>query len=457
MFKLLRYFSIASLIAFIIVTVLLGYFYRQTAMADLIKLEESKNVALTQAFANSLWPEFQHHIANMRGLEPAQMRAHPDVARLRKTVVAQMAGLSVLKIKVYNMAGITVFSTQIDQIGEVENGNGGYRAAAAGTVISELTHRDTFSAFEGEIEDQNVLATYIPIRPSGANGRIEGVLELYSNVTPLLQQTDVVQRNIILGVGLILATLYGILFLIVQRADRIMHDQQQARIATEHELRSQQRAMATLKERERLARELHDGLGQVLGYVKMQAQVACELLAQGRQARTTALLRGMIDTVQLAHVDVRESIMNLQTGAAAEEPFIPMLQAYLVQFEQLSDIQTIVELADDHHCLHFEPATKAQLIRIVQEALTNVRKHANAQQVTVRLASDVDNVYIAVQDNGRGFEPGRTQPHLGHHVGLGIMQDRAREIGGDVQIKSLPGQGATVTITIPLYTLHCHK
>jgi hypothetical protein len=170
MFKLLRYFSITSLIAFIIVTVLLSILYRQIILSDLVKIAESKNVALTQAFSNSLWPRFASFVNSAAELPSDELTSHPQIAELRQAVLAQMSGLSVVKVKVYNLDGLTVFSTQASQIGEDKRNNAGFLAARYGNVASELTHRDTFSAFEQTIEDRDVFSSYIPIRPGGQMG-----------------------------------------------------------------------------------------------------------------------------------------------------------------------------------------------------------------------------------------------------------------------------------------------
>src|SRR3972149_4856989 len=105
-----------------------------------------------------------------------------------------MQGLSVIKVKIYNLEGMTVFSTQESQIGEDKSENAGFLAALNGGFASELTHRDTFSAFEGEIEDRDVISSYVPIQRGDAS--VEGVFEIYDDVTPLLENISIAQRNI---------------------------------------------------------------------------------------------------------------------------------------------------------------------------------------------------------------------------------------------------------------------
>ena len=179
MFKLLRYFSITSFTTMVIAAALLGMFYRQLAVRDLVSLKESENVALTQSFANSLWQQFAPFVASTSGLRGDELRAHPEITKLHHAVVSQMRGLSVMKVKVYNLEGLTIFSTEATQIDEDKSSNPGFLSARSGKVASELTHRHTFNAFEQIIQDRDIVESYIPIR-SGLTWPLETVFQVYS-------------------------------------------------------------------------------------------------------------------------------------------------------------------------------------------------------------------------------------------------------------------------------------
>ncbi|MEK6255779.1 MAG: GAF domain-containing protein [Chloroflexota bacterium] len=222
MFRLLRYFSLTSLFAFITVTILLAIFYRQVAINDLVTLAESNNVALTQSFANSVWPEYGSFVSSTSDINIEDLVGHPENKKLREAVFTQMEGLSVLKVKVYNLDGLTVFSTEAEQIGDDKSEDKGFLEAKNGEVASELTHRDTFSAFEGTIENRDVISSYIPIFGGDDGNEVEGVFEVYDDVTGFLQQIETTQRNIIIGVVLILGLLYVSLYFIIRRADNIL-------------------------------------------------------------------------------------------------------------------------------------------------------------------------------------------------------------------------------------------
>lgn len=232
MFSLTRFFSITSLVAFIAVTLALTLFYRQAAVADLIALRQENNVALTQTFANSLWPEFAEFVAGASEFSAAELQAHPQTALLHAAVLDQMRGLSVIKVKVYDLNGLTVYSSEYAQIGQDKSDNAGYVSARSGTVATELTHRDTFSAFEQVIEDRDVISSYIPIR-RGPGGPVEGVFEVYDDVTALLDRIEQTEREIVAVVVGVLAVLYAALFFIVRHGDAMIRQQTAERLRAE--------------------------------------------------------------------------------------------------------------------------------------------------------------------------------------------------------------------------------
>ncbi|MFQ5854333.1 MAG: PAS domain S-box protein [Anaerolineae bacterium] len=218
----------------------------------------------------------------------------------------------------------------------------------------------------------------------------------------------------------------------------------------EQELLRQQRALAVLEERERLARELHDSLGQILGYVNTQTQAARELLSRDQAAAADTHLRRLAEVAQDAHADVREYILSLQASALTEQGFLPALEEYLQRFSQNNGIQTELIASDELADVAFGPNVEAQLMRIVQEALTNVRKHARAQHVWITFEVDSGQAQVSIEDDGHGFDPARMSPEDGPHFGLRIMQERAEEFGGSIQVQSMPDQGTKVVVKVPL-------
>ncbi len=230
----------------------------------------------------------------------------------------------------------------------------------------------------------------------------------------------------------------------------ILLDDETAQRQAHAQLLEQQRALATLRERDRVARELHDTLGQVLGYIKMQAAVAQTYLERGEPEEAKRRVAHMAAAAQDAQSDVREYILGAQTGVSGAAPLVPALRDYLRQFGENYGIATELKVSPAMADRVLEPMAETQLLRIIQEALTNVRKHARAHHVEVRIGTRDGCAEATVEDDGAGFDPAVLQSAGGHRFGLQVMRERAKEVGGTVQIHSAPGGGTRVVITTPL-------
>jgi signal transduction histidine kinase len=296
--------------------------------------------------------------------------------------------------------------------------------------------------------DQDVISTYLPVRFGGPQGPIEGVFELYSNVTPLLQRINATQRTIVLGICLILALLYVALFVIVRHADGIIRRQQAEQIEAEQQLLRQQRALAVLRERERLARDLHDSVGQVLAYLSVQAQAVSAHWTRGNLEEAHRLLLRLVEVVQLSHHDVRKQIQALRAGPAGEtaQQIPPDAPAPL----DPGDAQTDTLSGQAWAGLAVERAVENQLLRIVQEALTNIRKHAQAKHAWVLMEVDGRQAVVTIADDGNGFAADQANGTDGLHFGLQMMRARAAELGGTLEVQSAQGEGTQVTVRVPL-------
>jgi signal transduction histidine kinase len=228
----------------------------------------------------------------------------------------------------------------------------------------------------------------------------------------------------------------------------LLHEETEQKRA-QSQILEQQREMATLQERERLARELHDGVGQVLGYASMQVQAINNLILSGDIDKARTALNRLREVVKDAHADVRESIINLKAGPAHDWSFLSSLKQYMGQFQTNYNIHTDISLPEDLKDNIFEPATGVQILRVIQEALTNARKHSGAQSIKVIFEPRDSRASITIIDNGCGFSPDQSKQEAGH-FGLGFMRERMEQIGGSLKIDSRPGSGTVVRLEAPV-------
>src|SRR6185503_6042679 len=170
-------------IAILIVSFSLSFAYRAEETQEQILFGQARNVWMAQAFANAVWSDFSAHLVGP--LESAErQRADPETTRLHRRLMAMADRVPVIKIKIYNLQGIAVYSSVNAEIGEDKSANFAFHGARGGKPVSELTHRGSMSVSEGKIENVDVVSTYIPI--TGAGGRVEAVFEIYTDVTEAL-------------------------------------------------------------------------------------------------------------------------------------------------------------------------------------------------------------------------------------------------------------------------------
>lgn len=208
---------------------------------------------------------------------------------------------------------------------------------------------------------------------------------------------------------------------------------------------SQLQSAATVEERARIAREMHDGLSQVLGYLSLQVQTIQSLVREGEQDRALGELERTRNNIKAAHADVRDNILSLRTTLAGNGGLVQALAEYLEGFGQHTGLE--VQFTDETHGdPRLSPMAEVQVIRVLQEALANVRKHAHANHVELRLWNEEHQLCAAVRDDGRGFDPDAADDGT---FGLQTMRERARDVGGLLTIDARPGHGAQVRICVP--------
>lgn len=230
-----------------------------------------------------------------------------------------------------------------------------------------------------------------------------------------------------------------------------------ARFATQAAVAIQNAHLLTLareaavgEERARIAREMHDSVAQVLGYVNTKAQAAQEFLRAGQRDRGLEQLEQLGEAARQAYADVREDILNLRANVAPRAGFSASLERYLEHWQEQSGIAVRSQLEGADELLgQLPPSAELQLLRIIQEALSNVRKHARATEATVRLYRDDRGVIVSVEDNGVGFNPETRGQATSPRFGLLGMRERSDAIGARIAVDSAPGSGTRVTVTVP--------
>jgi len=222
----------------------------------------------------------------------------------------------------------------------------------------------------------------------------------------------------------------------------------QAAIAIDNAYLHQQLAsLAVTQERLRIAHEMHDGLAQVLGYVNTKVQAATEYIRLGRNDEASAQLRELANAAREAYGDVRQNIVDLRTLPAPQRSFAELVQEFVSRWKEQSGISTQVVIDP---ALSVPAGTELQLVRIVQESLTNIRKHARATNAVIDVRRSDGKLTMTISDDGIGFNPEARVRSEFPRFGLSTMRERAESIGAILTVESTPGEGTRVRLEAPL-------
>jgi signal transduction histidine kinase len=216
------------------------------------------------------------------------------------------------------------------------------------------------------------------------------------------------------------------------------------------QLYEQSKLLMVMEERARLGREIHDGVTQTLGALQLKASQLEDSLSETPVTEAQGHLSELQEMISRAYRDLREAMLGLRRVVEPGTDLVTALREYLVHYQAQCDLEVRLQ-ANEGEPVLLDGEPKAQAMRIVQEALSNVRRHARTDRATLRIERRGDAVRLSVEDEGQGFDPGVFDGlDDGRHLGLRTMRERAESVGGTLTVESQPGQGTRVVLDLPL-------
>lgn len=224
----------------------------------------------------------------------------------------------------------------------------------------------------------------------------------------------------------------------------------QAAIAVENAgLQERLRGLAVAEERERIAREMHDGLAQVLGYVNTKSLAVEHLLEDRRIDEARAQLAQLAAAARSIYVDVREAILGLRSAIDPSVGLVVASETYAARFAEASKLVVEVRATDEARAVRLPDQAQSHVFRIVQESLTNVRKHAQARRVKIWFDATEDALGVSIIDDGAGMITSANAASDWPHYGLAAMRERAAAVGGTIEWRAATEGGTVVRLQIP--------
>ncbi|MEW5939483.1 MAG: sensor histidine kinase [Chloroflexota bacterium] len=233
---------------------------------------------------------------------------------------------------------------------------------------------------------------------------------------------------------------------LADRFDRMAANFESLQVRREE--RDRVRALAIVEERERIARELHDGVAQFLGYLSAK-MAAIQVALKNQNVEAAQKNLGQVEeSVREQSIEVRSAVIGLKMSGSVEQGLVNSVREFVDQCNRLDDLPIELELGAGLESVRLKNEQALQLFRILQEAVSNVRRHSRATEAGIRLAHSDGRLELVVRDNGVGFDPFLAGLERRGHFGMQIMVERAHAIGAQIEIKSSPGQGTQVIVTL---------
>jgi signal transduction histidine kinase len=444
MFKLLRFYSVASLIAVLSTAVLLTWFYRQVAIQGIVHLAERGNMNLAQLAMNPIKPALLAFLDTTSDLRPGSAGPALPLELARAISAVMQEDHFIARIKIYNPQGLVVFSTTPAQLGDDQSRNEGFIAAIRGGVGSELVYRDTFNSFDGVTEEDNLMQTYLPIR-AGPAEPIRGVFELYGDVNNLMHQTERTQVIVMTGAFFILLALYAVLILIVRHANGTIERQQRTitertetlALLADHMLKTEE------SQKQKIAFELHEGVAQTLAALKLKAE-SRQNDPKANDARLGSP-DSIIPMLQEAIQEVRSIATDLRPASLDDLGLLPTIDWLCREFEQRQSgirIERRISLEERD----IPAPLKGILYRIIMSALGDMAQQPNTRQIELVLRV-YDNVLSLLINDQATMETADTpltdiKPQL--HAGFARMEELTTLSGGAFTASHHPDGGTTL-------------
>lgn len=203
------------------------------------------------------------------------------------------------------------------------------------------------------------------------------------------------------------------------------------------------------RERNRLAQELHDNVAQAIGYLNLKLAGAGSALRTGHTDEVEAVLSELKQVVNEVYTDVREEIFSLRSQRHADTHFLELLHRYVDKYKRFYRLNIQLEQEVTDEMLDFPAEVRLQVVRTIQEALMNTRKHAQVNEAVIRISHAGEYIQISVEDEGQGFNTAPSDEGKKNSFGLRIMRERMASIGGKLDIFSIVGEGTQTIISVP--------
>ncbi|WP_455212848.1 sensor histidine kinase [Kaarinaea lacus] len=473
MFRLTKSLFIVGLPLAVMIIILLTWMFRIVAFNDIQKVSEKSNIILTRAMANVLWPQIHGLVATLDVDNTAALKA----GDMQSDMVLDMIGLmmdeplaelvrgtNVVKVKLFGLDGLTLFSTETEQAGQRKAENyGGIANARAGQISAHISFNEKITSLKGEIlYDRYVLSSYMPLR-NATTQNIEAVIEIYTDITEVYDQIHVSQYKFALALSCVFLVIGFVLFFTMRYLERTIKNNIELAVARDSEKDANKAKSQFLAN---MSHELRTPLNAIIGYSELLEE---DCHAEGNMAAQKDLSK--IQTAARHLLNIINEILDLSKIEAGQmELFIEAVQIGDLLDEVASVLKPLI--AERKNDLKIQCDARAVKVRtdvvklrqILFNLMSNASKFTENGRICLGIELQDEWLTIAISDSGIGmtqdqiknlFKPfvqadgSTTRKYGGTGLGLVISKQYCEMLGGSISVYSELGKGSIFTIRLP--------
>jgi signal transduction histidine kinase len=447
-FNLFRFFSLTSFASIAVTAILLALLFRQVVIPQIIQHSQTTSQTVAQTLLGSYRSELDGYLASAETASSGESGSHEPSARLSVLFKEILRESSVVRIKLYNRQGIVVLSTDHRQLGDNRFQDAGFTMAESGRVASNFIHRNTATSFEKEIEHDNLMETYVPVRAS-PGGPVRGVLEIYTDMNHVVSRNDQIVFSFVAGAALILLGHFVVLLVAARRAGNIVKAEQRAHEGRTSGLETLAAELLNSEdaEKRRIATDLHEELAQTLSAIKINFERSREHISAGKD--NGGALESTVPALQDALKLVRGIATRLWPFSLEALGLLPTIVGFCDEFERRHpEIRIDQDISLNERDV--PQPLKIVIYRIIESALRSFMRYGDAEIVTLSLRRSEETVTLEIDAvatrTSYASAAGRTaDPAL--NTRFSTVQERATLSGGTFLASRGKGGGITLLAT----------